>query len=128
MRSLILNSKHLLCRIIVASVFSVFAEETAEQVPAEEDGGLLASLFGEGGLLEELLAEVTQEDAAEETASDEMAQEDGEAGIDLSGLLDTLQRGAEGFSLDALDELLGQYMGGEDDGDSSGFDFDRKAG
>ena len=116
--------------LVVTSVFTVFADGTAPETAegTGEGGGLLDILFGDGGLIEEVLPEGTDLDTIVGTITEELNlngseedgetadEEDGEEGGILSGLIDTIKHGAEGFSLDSLGDLLGQLMGDEDGG------------
>ena len=93
--------------------------EVSEQVE-EASGGLLASLFGEGGPLEGVLPEGTDIDTMVSVANEQLNQ----AGTEIKGVLDEIiekaRSGAEGFSVDSLKEyageFLGQFMGGGDYG------------
>ena len=95
--------------------------DTEADDTGEEGGGLLNLLFGEGGILTDVISEVTDQNAPEETADEETDQKESETGGILSGLLSTLTGGTDEFSLDALGDLIGQFTGG-DDGDWSGID------
>lgn len=110
--------------VVMMSASAVYAEEAA----AEQDGssgGLLESLFGEGGPLNEVLPEGTDIDAVLDSAKDQLDRADSEVSSALDKIYDMTQE-AGNFSSDALkeyaDDLLGKFMGGEEEMDLSSLD------
>ena len=111
--------------VTVMSVSAVAAEDTA--------GGLLQSLFGAGGPLNEVLPEGTDVDAMIGIAQEQLEQADSEIGSVLNELGSLAEKEGAGISSDVImqyaEGLLGGFMGsGEGSGDEAAeeddFDWD----
>ena len=112
-----------------AAAEEVVTEEAAEEAVSEAAGeqeertdGLLEALFGEGGLLNEVLPEGTDINAMLDTTKEQLDQANSEISQVFDRIYDMTQEEADKFSPDALKEyaedLLGKFLGIEDD-----FDF-----
>ena len=115
--------------VVMMSASAVFAEEAVSGEVAEQEdtsGGLLEALFGEGGTLNEVIPEETDIDAVLGTAKEQLNRADGEIEKLLDKIYDMTQNEAGSFSPDTLkeyaDDLLGKFIGGEEDFDISSLD------
>ena len=115
----------------VLSVSAVTAEEAVTEVTQEqeESRGLLGSLFSEDGPLAGVLPEGTDVDTMVNVLSSQLGQADSEIGSVLGKVIGKAAGELGGFNTDSLTQyvggLLGQFMGGGDDGldDLGDFDF-----
>ena len=115
--------------ILSLSVSAVYAQETAtEAAPAEEaapaqeesSGGFLKSLFGEGGMLADVLPAGTDVDAMLATAGEQLSQAESELGSVFSSVIEKAKSEGIDFSADSLKDqamsLLSQMTGDFDFG------------
>ena len=115
--------------ILSLSVSAVYAQETAtEAAPAEEaapaqeesSGGFLKSLFGEGGMLADVLPAGTDVDALLSTAGEQLSQAESELGTVFSSVIEKAKSEGIDFSADSLKDqamsLLSQMTGDFDFG------------
>lgn len=109
--------------ILSLSVSAVYAQETAtEAAPAQEEssGGFLKSLFGEGGMLADVLPAGTDVDAMLATAGEQLSQAESELGTVFSSVIEKAKSEGIDFSADSLKDqamsLLSQMTGDFDFG------------
>lgn len=114
---------------LALSVSAVYAQETAtETAPAQEEssGGFLKSLFGEGGMLADVLPAGTDVDAVLSTAGKQLSQAESELGTVFSSVIDKAKSEGIDFSAGSLKDqamsLLSQMTGAGDLGFGAGLD------